>query len=141
MECMNTSPCSNGMFVDRYRPHGPLSFPLQQDPCQSGLQQHCHYRGSQEKRLFTKPGETALKEQRHPTTELTAAADSCHERIAGPRLPLKLCVRADGSLQAAQLEKAKTVCLNLQFYATSQSEPYLTRRWCPFYILKPGVCV
>lgn len=142
MECMNTSPFSNGIFVDRYQPHGPPFFPPQQDPRQSGLQQHCHYRGSQEKRLFTKPGETAFKEQRHPPTELTAAADSSHERIAGPSLPLKLCVGADGSRQAAQHEKAKTMCLNLQFYATSQSETYLTRRrWCPFYTLIPGVFV
>lgn len=60
----------------------PFLFPHLQDPCQSGLQQHCHPGGSQEERLFTKLGETAFKEQRHPATELTAAADSCHERIA-----------------------------------------------------------
>lgn len=61
-------------------------FPLLQDPCQSGLQQHCHSGGSQEERLFAKLGETAFEEQRHSTTELTATADSCHERIAAEGL-------------------------------------------------------
>lgn len=120
MGCMNTSPCSNGIFIDGYQPHGPF-VPLQ-DPCQSGLQQHCHSGGSQEKGLFTKLGETAFKEQCHSTTELTATANSCHERIAGPSPALMLCAGADRSLYAAQYEKAKTLCVNLQFYATASSE-------------------
>lgn len=76
----NTSSCPNCIFIEDISLM-LLSPPLQ-DPCQSGLQQHCHSGGSQEKRLFTKLGETAFKEQRHSTTELTAAANSCHERIA-----------------------------------------------------------
>lgn len=60
-------------------PHPFLSPPQEQS--QSGLQQHCHPGGSEETGLFTKPGETALKEQHHSPTELSAAADSGHERV------------------------------------------------------------
>lgn len=93
----------------------PPFFPPQ-DPRQPGLQQHCHSGGSQEKRLFAKPGETALEEQHHSPTELPAAAHSRHERIAAGQCPLlRLCVGTEISLHIAHKRPKPKV----QFYATA----------------------
>lgn len=79
---------SNGIFIDGYQPHvtfappPSLSLSPAQDPHQSGLQQHRHSGGSQEKRLSAELGETTLEKQRHSTAELTAATHPCYERIA-----------------------------------------------------------
>lgn len=62
-----------------------------QHPCDSGDQQHSDSGGSKEERFPTEPGETALQELRHETTELVATAHTSHERIEtiGPQMHLR----------------------------------------------------
>lgn len=78
------------MDINHAQPSSPP-----QDTHQPGFQQHGHPGGAEEEGLPAKSGETPLQEQHHASTELPAAADARHERIAGLRAPL--LVRCSGA--------------------------------------------